>query len=124
MGTMKLPPRPAFMTIVLLLLGGPCGYSPPVSGAEPPSQPKKLLAIEDLYRFDAPQSLTLSPDGKRAAYIRAWIDPATKRERQSLWLVEGNREHARPLEKDEPDARSPVFSPDGKWIAFLSTRAR
>jgi dipeptidyl aminopeptidase/acylaminoacyl peptidase len=84
----------------------------------------KLLAIDDLYRLDSPQSVALSPGGQRVAYSRHWIDAATRQERTSLWLVEGNRDKRRPLEKGEPDARSPLFSPDGKWIVFLSTRAR
>lgn len=85
---------------------------------------KKPLAIEDLYRFDQPHAPVLAPDGKRLAYARRWIDGANKRERSSLWLVNGKAEQAKALEKDEPDARSPVFSPDGKWLAFLSTRPR
>lgn len=85
---------------------------------------KKPLAVEDLYRFDAPESLTLAPDGARAVYVRRWIDPATRRERFALWLVEGSRDKVKPLEKGEPDGRSPAISPDGKWIAFLSTRPR
>src|SRR5262249_51931106 len=47
-----------------------------------------------------------------------------KRDRLSLWMIDGRRETAHPVEKAEPDARSPVFSPDGKWLAFLSTRPR
>src|SRR5262249_47656501 len=53
-----------------------------------------------------------------------WIDAKTKEERHSLWLVTEKRENRKPLEKDEPDGRSPVVSPDGKWIAFLSSRER
>jgi dipeptidyl aminopeptidase/acylaminoacyl peptidase len=84
----------------------------------------KLLSIEDLYRFDAPRNPVLSPDGRKVAFARQWIDRETKRERQSLWIVEGSRADARPVEKDEPDGRAPVFSPDGRWVAFLSTRPR
>ena len=76
------------------------------------------VAIEDLYRVEGPRQAALSPTGDRAAYIRGWIDPATREERGSLWL------DRRPMEEGEPDARSPVFSPDGKWIAFCSTRPR
>ncbi len=85
---------------------------------------KAPLRVEDLYLFDAPKSPVLFPDGKRAVYIRSWIDAKTKQERNSLWIVEGSKEKARPMEAGEPDARAPVVSPDGRWIAFLSTRPR
>lgn len=91
-------------------------------GAQP--TPAKLLSIEDLYRFDAPTAPVLSPDGKSLAYVRHWIDPVKKIDRYSLWLVEGRRDNARALEEGEPDARAPIFSSDGKWIVFLSTRPR
>jgi dipeptidyl aminopeptidase/acylaminoacyl peptidase len=91
------------------------------TSAAPPA--KKPLAVEDLYRFDAPRDAVLSPDGKSLVYVRAWFD-AKKQERFSLWRVEGDPKHARPAEKDEPDVRAPVWSPDGKWVAFLSTRKR
>jgi dipeptidyl aminopeptidase/acylaminoacyl peptidase len=107
--------------LCLGLIGVALPSTPNVSAGKPAA---KLLSIDDLYRLDAPQSLALSPDGGRAVYSRHWIDPVTRQERTSLWLVEGIRDKRRPLEKGEPDARSPLFSPDGKWIVFLSTRAR
>jgi acylaminoacyl-peptidase len=100
---------------LLLLLAGAAGAQ---DGAKIP------LTVEDLYRSDAPKSLALSRDGARAVYVRSWIDPETRQERNSLWIVDGSREKARALERGEPDGRSPLFSPDGRWIVFLSTRPR
>jgi dipeptidyl aminopeptidase/acylaminoacyl peptidase len=83
---------------------------------------KKPLAVEDLYLVESVKSPTLFPKEDKLVYERVWIDPKKKAERHSLWLVDGKRENRKPLEKDEPDGRSPVVSPDGEWIAFLSTR--
>lgn len=83
---------------------------------------KKPLAIEDLYLMESVKSPTLFPKEEKLVYERVWIDAKTKQERHSLWLVEGKRENRKPLEKDEPDGRSPVVSPDGQWIAFLTAR--
>jgi dipeptidyl aminopeptidase/acylaminoacyl peptidase len=91
------------------------------TSAAPPE--KKPFSVEDLYKFDGPREAALSPDGKSLVYVRAWID-AKKQERFSLWRVDGDPKDAKPAEKDEPDARAPVWSPDGKWVAFLSTRKR
>jgi dipeptidyl aminopeptidase/acylaminoacyl peptidase len=104
-----------FAAAVLLSVGS-CGFS---SAEEPP---KNRLVIEDLYRMDAIQSVVVAPDEQSAAGIRRWIDQPTLAERFSLWRIEG--ESTRPLEAGEPDARSPVFSPDGRWIAVRSTRPR
>ncbi len=92
--------------------------------AEQPGAAKKPITVDDLYRLDSPQGLSLAPDGKSAVYVRQWIDPVRKEERHSLWLVEGSRTRVRSLEEGEPDARTPFYSPDGKWIVFLSTRPR
>jgi dipeptidyl aminopeptidase/acylaminoacyl peptidase len=86
--------------------------------------PKKVLSVADLYHLDVPQDTALSPDGTRAAFARQWIDAASKQERHSLWLVDGAKDRSRPMEKDQADARRPLFSPDGKWVAFQSTRPR
>ena len=84
---------------------------------------KKLLTVEDLYLFDAPQSVALAPDGNSVSFVRHFLDKRTRTERLSLWraVALGG---ATAMESGEPDARAPVFSPDGRWIAFLSTRAR
>lgn len=108
-----LPHRACLVAFVLLPAS--------LRSAEPATKP---LTVDDLYRLESPQSLVLAPDGKSAVFVRQWIDPERKEERHALWLVEGSRERTRPLEAGEPDARTPLYSPDGKWIAFLSTRPR
>ncbi|HJT32083.1 MAG TPA: S9 family peptidase [Pirellulales bacterium] len=100
--------------VALLLIG----IGPFSAAAQQPA--KVPWSIDDLFRMDGPQSVVLSPDGKSTAYIRRWIDGPSRIERFSLWTFDGTASH--PLELGQPDARSPVYSPDGQWIAIRSTR--
>jgi dipeptidyl aminopeptidase/acylaminoacyl peptidase len=102
----------ACLTISLLL----------VSAANAQEKKKQLLRVEDLYLMESVKSPTLFPKEEKLVYERVWIDAKTKEERHALWLVTDKRENRKPLEEGEPDGRSPVVSPDGEWIAFLSTR--
>jgi hypothetical protein len=60
---------PSFLAVLVPLATLPV----PERGTE-----KKLLAVEDLYHFDAPHALALSPDGTQAMYVRQWIDAGDK----------------------------------------------
>lgn len=84
---------------------------------------KSLLSIDDIYRFDAPTDAVYLPGGRSAVFVRRWNDRATKTQRFSLWRIAENGQSPEPMELGEPDARQPVLSPDGKWIAFYSTRS-
>lgn len=115
--------KTALLWLAILCVARP-GLATDENASPPAAHGKALLSIDDLYRMDSPQSVVVAPDGQHAAYVRRWVDRETLAERFSLGVVEGDPPTARSLEAGQPDARSPVYSPDGQWIAIRSTRAR
>jgi dipeptidyl aminopeptidase/acylaminoacyl peptidase len=77
--------------------------------------------IDDLYLADNVLSPIEIENGKAAIYCRSRVDPWTRTVKQSLWKATES-EPPRALEPGEPDAHSPVLTPDGKWVLFLSSR--
>ena len=90
-----------------------------VHGQEP-----RPWRASDIYEAESFGAVVVAPAGKSAISIRNWIDSRSKMPRHALWFSWGDPLQSTALEADQPDARSPVLSPDGKWIAFLSTRPR
>ena len=64
----------------------------------------------------------ISPDGKRVVYELQktnWEDNAFER---NLWIVEIASGEPHALTSAKKSSSNPAWSPDGKWIAFLSDR--
>ncbi|MEO8585776.1 MAG: hypothetical protein ABI584_06425, partial [Acidobacteriota bacterium] len=82
------------------------------------------MTIEDnllTVRVADPQ---LSPDGKWVAFVRTTADLAANRRNADIWIVPADGSALpRALTRHEKADNAPRFSPDGKTIAFVSTRS-
>lgn len=85
-----------------------------------------LITPEDVLSIREVRELQLSPDGKRVAFrVREPGDAESPRvpRTENIWIVPTDgSELPRPLMPTLKNATSPRWSPDGRWLAFLSDR--
>lgn len=79
---------------------------------------------QDLEQLRVPTDVRISPDGSRVCFVVKENAPDLSGYRSALWIVpaDGSREPRRLTLGASHDA-APRWSPDGRWLAFLSDRA-
>ena len=82
----------------------------------------KLLKKETYFEMESVGSPNISPDGSQIIFTRGWVDKKDDRRASNLWIVDIKGERIRELTHGNWRDSSPVWSPDGKKIAFLSNR--
>lgn len=81
---------------------------------------KPPLTLDDFFNSVEITSVRLAPDGKSTVIATSRADWKQNRFRTDLWLYRDGRDLA-PLTQSGHDTK-PEWSPDGRWIAFLSDR--
>jgi len=88
--------------------------------AAPAARPFTVHDLVALQRVSEPQ---VSPDGRQVVFAVRSTDLAANRGRTDLWLVAADGTGLRQLTRGQEAEASPRWSPDGKAIYFLSSRA-
>lgn len=84
---------------------------------------KRGVTPEDYYAFEFLREPRISPDGQRVAYVMTTVDRKQNRRNSSIWLV--TTDGTRPpwqFTTSPQDSTSPQWSPDGQYLAFISSR--
>jgi dipeptidyl aminopeptidase/acylaminoacyl peptidase len=85
------------------------------------AQQQTGLQIDDLFSIKRVGDPQVSPDGRSVAYVVTTTDKAKNSRSNQIWLVPAAGGAPRQLTTTGSNDR-PRWSPDGRWLAFTSTR--
>ena len=83
---------------------------------------KRSVRVGDLYRLRDVRDPQLSPDGAWVAYSVSAIDSAKDKSDSDVWMTSWDGSQTIRLTSSPESESAPRWSPDGRYLAFLSGR--
>ena len=83
---------------------------------------KRPIAADDVYRILEVGDPQVSPDAKWVAYTVTAMDREADKMRTAVWLADWEGKQARRFTYGPESDSSPRWSPNGKYLSFLSAR--
>jgi dipeptidyl aminopeptidase/acylaminoacyl peptidase len=113
MYAMHLTARFAGLCLSLCAWQGYCAEAPP----------HRPLTPDDFYRIQDVSDPQVSPDGAWVAYVVTANDREADEGRSAIWMVSWDGKDRLALTASAEGTAKPRWSPDGRYLAFLSTAA-
>ena len=99
------------------------GLAGPVAAEEPEGRPAtRLMTVADLDKLRAVADATLSPDGEWVAYSVRHTDVEQDKRIWHIWTTSWDGRRNTQVTQSKEGEHSPGWSPDGRFLSFLSAR--
>lgn len=85
-------------------------------------QAKRPLSPADIYRLPSIGDPQPSPDGKWIAYTLTTVDSIKDKRTSSIWVISADGSQDLRFTNSPEGESKPRWSPDGKYLSFLSSR--
>jgi dipeptidyl aminopeptidase/acylaminoacyl peptidase len=87
------------------------------------AQTKRHFSLDDIGKFKDVRDAQCSPDGKSVAYVMSQVDiKGDKGGNGHIWTISFDGKTEQQITSSESSESSPRWSPDGKYLAFTSSR--